>query len=748
MTSKLSDNTYMLLFLFLSFILTLMTLSNIGASIEPTLDSSYKFAFNYFFEHHIQCGRDILFTLGPLGFIYAPMPIGNHILFATIITFIVKFIFLYLSFTLYKSVRKEITPYQLSIFVLLLYIIANISIHHIILFIPLLLILLYDIHHQRYLLYVIGIFTVFALLIKASTGITTLLFLISYTFYTLYKKEYHVPIILLFITTILFLLSWFLLYNNLSGIYDYVYATLEFSKGNSSIMTINPDNNWFVFTCFVFLFLLYPILQKDKIVRLLYFISLLTTAAIFKFSMSREDHIFEFENYLFDFIFIVFLVSKNFHLKHFFSLLFMYLSFLGFIYFTPWENKIHHRLVSTHIPHLPFHFIDISKRKHFLIEKSKLALKTENITDKILQTIGNSTVDTYPTLSTVFYNHPLHWKPRPIFQSYITYTNYLDTKNALFFNTLKAPSYILWSRKDHLHSIDGRYLLNNNPQTLFAIFNHYTPIIHNNKHILFKHTQKNILSTTPLKTEKYTWNTWITVPPLNTSYSYLLAKTIIQRSFIQKIKKLIYKEFEIIIEYKLYNGEVVSHRLNIDTSAAGIWVNPLPKKLFNYPITRQVEAIRFIHNDYDYFQDDITITWEKVQNKTSLFSPIQSQKVDIPLRKYNNQIQYHIDKYNNTKHILDISGWAFIQNALIDDTKKYIILVNKTTKKHYIYATFNEKRTDITQHFTAKDLSTAGFNLHLNKHHCPKGTYTLELLLIKPDQTQYRVTLEKKLLVP
>ncbi|GEM_PF-3425172 len=740
----------------LSIVLTFATINHVGSVVRSGLDPSYKLAFNYFFEHNIQIGTDVLFTLGPLGFIYAPMPLGNNILISTITVLLLKFIFISSSLYLYMHVREKLSIYNWLILIPITYLISSgIGIHHVILLIPLILILLYTITQNMKLLYLAVLVGVLGLLIKSSTGITILLIFISFSLYSLWKKEYKVPLILLLGTIIVFIFSWYLLYHNIDGIYEYFYATLEFSKGNSSIMTINPTNNWIVFLGFLVLFLSYPFLQKDKLIYLVYFITLLTTAAIFKFSMSREDHIFEFENYLFDFFFIIFLASKNFNFKALLHIFLSYMSFLLFIYYTPWQRGIKPRLERTHIPKKPFKDIDalnISKLNTTLTKISKNNVKHKVLETDTLKKIAHSSIDFYPMDVSYVYANTLNWTPRPIFQSYITYTPYLDKKNADFFKSEKAPQFILWVLDTGLNEIDQRYLLNSSPLTIYEIFNHYSIEQQTSKYSLFKKHKNNNLTKKISKPHTYTWDEWIPVPFIEERgyiSSIFRAKTVITRPLVQKLKKLIYKEFEVYIEYKLYNNSIQRHRIAIDNAKNGLWVNPYIRKLFKYHEGEKVESIRFVHNKYDYFEEEIKVIWEEIKVDTSFLTLEQSPQSTISDIKItiqdNKPIHYFLNTFFDSKKVLEVSGWAFFENKKVDKSKKYFIL--ESNSHTYVYNVHPILRKDVTKYFNAKDLDNSGFSVSIKKDKLSKGHYTLKVLLIDEKNEQSIVSIEKSITI-
>lgn len=731
----------------LSIVIAFATVSASGSAIQLGLDASYKFAFNYFFIHNIQIGKDILFTLGPLGFIYEAMPLGDNILIATIVTLILKFIFVLTSISLYIKVRNDSTLVDWTIFIVITYIVSSgIGVHHVILFIPILLILIYTLKPKLYYILLSAMIAALALLIKSSTGITILLAFTSFSIYSIYKKNYQDPLVLFLTMIATFLLIWFSLYHSLTGIYEYFYATLEFSRGNSTAMTLNPDNNWLIFTLFFFFFITYPLLNRDKLTILYYGITILTTMAIFKFAMSREDHIFEFENYLFDFSYILFVISPYFTLKKALHILLTYITFLAFIYVTPWGYRIKGRLIQTHFIQQPFknlYLLNVNKLTNYLQNVSINNLKPRVLDKNITTLIGNATIDSYPNYTTYFAANTLNWKPRPVFQSYITYTSYLDNVNARFYSSKQAPEFILWSNDGPLRCIDGRYLLNDSPATLLAILNHYIIYKKTKRYILLKKSSRDNLSTEVLGSHTYKWNTWIDVPhkKYQDNNTFLLAKTFLKRTLLQKMKKLVYKEFEVFIEYRYNDGSVTKHRLVVDTTQAGVWVGPYLNKLFGNTFGKEVKSIRFTHHRYDFFKDKFDIQWEARHMNKPFFELKNSRKIAISPEIYTNDIIYHIDKFLEGKESLRIQGWCFIKGSKIDKTTKYIVL--KNTQNTISFTTSKQLRADVTKHFRAANLENSGFAACIFTSDIPPGKYTINLLLVDQKGKKSMISLDK-----
>lgn len=89
----------------------------------------------------------------------------------------------------------------------------------------------------------------------------------------------------------------------------------------------------------------------------------------------------------------------------------------------------------------------------------------------VLSKIGNATVDAYPWNSQTLFENKLNYKPRPAFQAYTAYTEYLEDRNFECYNDpSKAPEFIVYDYT----AVDGRYALLDEPKVNLAITRNYT----------------------------------------------------------------------------------------------------------------------------------------------------------------------------------------------------------------------------------------------------------------------------------
>jgi hypothetical protein len=606
----------------ITFFIFILTYSYVGTPLQIGIDPSFQFALNYFFEHNLQTGEDIFVPYGPFGFLLYPKPVGNNILIASLLSGIFKILFIYTTLHLYNIAKKKIVFYSYAALLILTSIIVlTIKIDNLLFFICLELILLYELTHKKIFIILSSLLVALSLTITASIGIPSILILLAYLSFIFFKyKNITVVLLSILIVFFSFLTIWFLLYGNLFGLVEYFLAMLEFSNGNSSAMTINPTNNWLIFLIFFTSFLVIPFVFKDKYIHLLYFMMLLPIAVYFKYTMSRLDHIYLFLIFLFQYLFILFLTVKKIHMKEIMLLFIIFLSFSLFASVTPYTNQVSKYYNPPNFNKLLN--IPLLNYKSFnkdLIKKSDSFLKSKKLDKEVLSIINNKSIDIYPWELSYIAANKLTWAPRPVVQSYFSFTPFFDNKNADFYKSENRPEFIIWDKKgnDETESIDGRYLLNDEPLTYYQIMNHYQISYENDSFFLLKKSKNEMLNhPIIIDSKNYKFNTWINInDTIDYNENILRGKIYIERSSIQKIKKLIYKEFNVSIYYKFKNGREKKYRLVLDNAKNGVLINQFQRKLFKYSPENEVVAIKIIRSNYDFFDDDIKIEWELIKKK-------------------------------------------------------------------------------------------------------------------------------------
>ena len=113
-----------------------------------------------------------------------------------------------------------------------------------------------------------------------------------------------------------------------------------------------------------------------------------------------------------------------------------------------------------------------AERDRTAMQSQAIVLGTDPLPPVFLAHIGRASVDVMPwDIDVIAANH-LNWTPRPVLQSYTSYTPYLDEMDASFLRGPGAPEYIITT----LRTIDNRYALFEEPAAQRALLERYRAV--------------------------------------------------------------------------------------------------------------------------------------------------------------------------------------------------------------------------------------------------------------------------------
>ena len=200
------------------------------------LDGSYGFGSNYFSDAGFRYGSDLIFTYGPLGYLFYPEDIGNHIVIANVIRGAVWALLLVHLVLLYRAGMKglakallfmaAIIPIRIPLFYHFDYYAVTV----------LIVLIVYSIERPRAVLAPISIvFLTGILALTKFTGYAMALIgvlLLLVVRYDRERKAIHRRDVYLALAVVLALPGAFLLHNpSLVGLFNYVYGSLQLSSG-------------------------------------------------------------------------------------------------------------------------------------------------------------------------------------------------------------------------------------------------------------------------------------------------------------------------------------------------------------------------------------------------------------------------------------------------------------------------------------------------------------------------------------
>lgn len=588
------------------------------------IDPPLAWVFNYLVNGHCALGRHIVFPHGPLAYLMYPLPVGPGFWIALIVHILAR---IFMAYSLLKVATRKPTGYLalalISSFILL-------AVNDLLLTLIQIIILCYlNFFERRNVWWIIPalVITAFSVYIKAFVGIMSLLVTLAFAGIMVYRMiigfESWYRLLLLLIVPFILVAVWMGLYGDLNGIWSYMRGMAYLAADNSAAVSVYPENNWWITGSALGAGLLLIIFNLKNI-SLGRFTILIGPAlfAAWKYGIAREDYLHT--SVLF--VFVLFIVLVYTILSGKFRVVNAVLSFvvIALFYFTlrisyyyePFTLRINgiQNLASKALNYR--HFADTS------MLATEKAIEHNKLDKNILDMIGDHTADIYPWDYSYMAANNLNWQPRPVIQSYASYTKELDQLNACHFASDKAPEFLIWELRKITHdihggtleSIDGRYLLNDEPETMLALLCNYDlaavqggifPAL-----VYKKRTDALKVSLKEIQVTKTGWNTWIDVPPANSDI--LRASVDIKRNLAGKIKSFLYKDEAVYIYYLLENGDIRMYRFIPKNASYGLWVNPLIINPENTTVEPKVSKIMFRCSNSDMMKAEVKIKWDQI----------------------------------------------------------------------------------------------------------------------------------------
>jgi len=184
--------------------------------------------------------------------------------------------------------------------------------------------------------------------------------------------------------------------------------------------------------------------------------------------------------------------------------------------------------------------------------------------------IGAHTVDVFGYEQGMALLNDLNYHPRPAFQSYAAHHPLLLRANETFYQSDIAPQFVLFK----LQSTDDRIPAADDSLALEAIFSNYKPIISEQDYVLWEKNEstRRRPPSRLIKSGTAPFGESVAVPGANRR-DWLAVEW--DYSWLGKIVELVYKPSEVRIEITTDTGEIVDYRLIRPLAATAFSVNPL-----------------------------------------------------------------------------------------------------------------------------------------------------------------------------
>lgn len=618
------------------------TFPAIGHPITAGLDPSWIYGMNRLFADGAAFGRDIFFTYGPLFPLTYAQPVGETITASLVFMTVTHLLLIGALFWLILHERRQGSVAALVGYTALGIFVVNIcyeslEIESVILLLIASLILCHRASGRSILIVAAACYTALSFLIKPNMAIFCILFLGPYVLFRLLRKDWKPLAITASFVPAFCVAVWYCLYRDLSFLPGYIAGALQFMQGYPGAMGIGAYAQSRLILLSLIIVAVTALIVKDRAISAITALFMLPAAALLRQSLCRQDdvHTIRFVWFLMTCFFLM-IIQRLPARKKIIVCIAAALSLTSFLAAIINPNLV---AILTQDSARAFSINKAERisrlwRKHEVRERllaaSREDLRKETLPDSLRNRIGGSAIDAYPANITYMAANNLDWKPRPVFQSYCAYTPWLDGKNATFFAGNSAPHFVIWKAKDAL-SIDGRYLFNDEPRTVFEIVDRYAPVGRWKDTVLIERRESRAFATARIGPEEtHRWGEWIPVPA--GTDRLIRAEIRVTRTLRGKLLRSLWKEQPVYIVYRYANGGK-KHRLVIDNAPSGVWISPYVtdmgyrlKDAEERPDTdgtlcagplcgKAVREIRLTAEDPQAYAPTFTIRW--IENKES-----------------------------------------------------------------------------------------------------------------------------------
>jgi len=599
---------------FIVIIIFFFTFPNLAPDYTIGLDPSYTWGLNYLFITNYDEIIKLLFPIGPLGFLKMPVALGNNLLWAVLFVSIIKLTFIVLLLelaitNLHSKAVAVLTTLIISYFV-------NIDLA--IIGVCFILVLFYMRTHKLHWFVIAVNLAVIGIFVKTSIGISSFSIIgisILIDFYI--NKNIRKLFLLSCVCVVVVLVIGLLVFHNPVNLFQFFIGAFHISSNYSSAGALYPSNNWFLLILFALSIAAIPLVFKTKESRIAFILLLFPLFAMWKHSISRQDiyHYYYLLHFLFFFWGILIFTEG----VRFSNIVFLLPAVSILTYYHNGSKTTAYQGFSIEISGVT-HFVDVTfnynEFKNKMAKLSALNIQANKLEPEVKKVISNSTIDFYPWELTYAAANNLNWKPRSTLQSVTSYSNWLDIKNSVAFERNEGPEFVLFHYvsdkwKGKFGSIDGRYVLNDEPNSLISFLNNYSLLSKHKSFLLFRKNNCDNLKAPELKpTQEKAWGAWINVPENNNEITRL--KVVAGPNFAGKMKEFFYKGEAYFVDYKLDNDSVLSYRFIPSNAKDGIWINPLISNPLLNEVENRVIQIRLRNTNQKFVKDKITIQIETI----------------------------------------------------------------------------------------------------------------------------------------
>ncbi len=603
--------------LLICLIVLIISFPDFGPDYGTGLDASYRWAFNELFHSAYPMLVRISHPFGPLAFLKIPATIGSNLGIALIFHIILFTTFFFMFLSLAEKAGKRGVPAAFLMVLLISYFTIVDSA-----LIGITAMSLINFHRNgRYGSYLMAAVAATAgMFIKLSIGLCSFLAIITYLGILLSRdRDIRKSAFLAGLAILVYMVSGLIVFRGFSNLFSFSAGILHLSGGYSSGMALFPANNRILLGIFLALVLSYPFFLKEKPARFTYLILLLPLFGVWKHAMVRQDiyHSAVLLNFLVVFFGIILATVRKPGLTTLlipvFCVVLFYANMANLSGYEGYRKEISG---ANHFARAVFRY---NAYKANYDEISRERIREDILPADILGEIGTASVDVYPWELSYIPANNLNWRPRKNLEIGAGYSGAISAAGSKHYGRYAdAPEFVIFhleenNRGEKFSSLDGRYILNDEPRAIFNLLRNYDLVRKNDRILLFQRSPaEKLMDPESIKSEMTGWDEWIDVP--NTRDGGVQRLRFRNRPTLPgRIKEFLYKGEAFYIDYMLANGRILSYRFIASTASQGLWVNPLITAPQTDNLEPRVEKIRFRTTGRFMRKKNIRIEWEEIK---------------------------------------------------------------------------------------------------------------------------------------
>ncbi|PYO56002.1 MAG: hypothetical protein DMD83_16695 [Candidatus Rokuibacteriota bacterium] len=584
--------------------------------MTPDLDPSFVYSFNHAAAHGLKWGQDFISTYGPYGYLVSTMDLG-HLVRTKVVFSLLLAVAAGIAVAAYVRSVPDLGPgTRVAMVFALIYAFSVQAPDYqwFALFVLLFLTGVLATGRAGLVAYALaGVLAGFYTLIKLSLGLGALMTLASGCLVVWRPRlaAYRSAVTILAATGG-FLIAWLACGGTLAGVRPYLTTGWEVSKGYSSAMSLEADRGWIEAASFLVWFLLITtwVVRQPSLRNRLALAGLLVPLFVaWKHAMVRQDeHVAILAR--FGIFVMAILLAEGLPAWRWRGTL-PAVALLLVPLAVPWTITATRPFYAVTAPDMvtsPLAFRglrDLARLSHLaeyrerVAQVSQVALRAVELPQSMRTTIGRATVDVYPWDTSYVAANGLSWDNRPFPSSFNVYTPALDAADAAFFESPRRPEYLIWHAGfvDGERSIDGRYLLWDEPRTMRAILGGYDIAAADSRVILLRaRARPRFAPPRQLGSTTVPWNTWVPVPQAD---GVLLAAVSIDTSLIMRAVGTVFRDDAVLLSVLFSAREQAIYRAVPGNMGSGLWLSPFAatfselRSLLEGGSGRRVVAIRF-----------------------------------------------------------------------------------------------------------------------------------------------------------